>query len=168
MEQIKGIIDFHREEKLTSEETEKIIKIFREGKKIKGKMNVIADGNFVQFFITEEDESKEVVSFVTDFSSLVVLIQDLGFDIPISNEMPSKEEQTKIEEDAKHDGHKKYLEESKGDIIIKKKMFFSKVIYFKLNDILLEPTKVYRDNFNSCGYVFYKLKLKLKQKGDSK
>ena len=40
----------------------------------------------------------------------------------------------------------------------KKKMFFSKAIYFKLNNSVLEPTKVYRDNFNSCGYVFYKLR----------
>lgn len=49
----------------------------------------------------------------------------------------------------------------KNNMIVKKKMFFSKAIYFKLNDILLEPTKVYRDNFNSCSYVFYKLKLHL-------
>jgi hypothetical protein len=44
--------------------------------------------------------------------------------------------------------------------IIKKKEFFSKSIYFKLNDILLEPTKVFRDNFNNCGYIFYKMKIK--------
>lgn len=49
----------------------------------------------------------------------------------------------------------------KNQRIERKKMFFSKAIYFKLNDILLEPTKVYRDNFKSCGYVFYKLKLHL-------
>ncbi len=49
----------------------------------------------------------------------------------------------------------------KNQRIERKKMFFSKAIYFKLNDILLEPTKVYRDNFESCGYVFYKLKLHL-------
>ena len=49
----------------------------------------------------------------------------------------------------------------KNNRIEKKKMFFSKAIYFKLNDILLEPTKVIRDNFNSCGYVFYKLKLNM-------
>lgn len=45
--------------------------------------------------------------------------------------------------------------------VVRKKMFFSKAVYFKLNDILYEPTKVYRDNFNSCGYVFYKLKLNM-------
>jgi len=49
----------------------------------------------------------------------------------------------------------------KNQRIERKKMFFSKAIYFKLNDIMLEPTKVYRDNFDSCGYVFYKLKLHL-------
>jgi hypothetical protein len=49
----------------------------------------------------------------------------------------------------------------KNQRIERKKMFFSKAIYFKLNDIMFEPTKVYRDNFNSCGYVFYKLKLHL-------
>ena len=49
----------------------------------------------------------------------------------------------------------------KNQMIVRKKMFFSKAVYFKLNDILLEPTKVNRDNFNSCGYVFYKLKLNM-------
>ncbi len=38
MEKIEGIIDFSREEELTSEETEKIVKAFRDGKKMKGKM----------------------------------------------------------------------------------------------------------------------------------
>jgi len=49
----------------------------------------------------------------------------------------------------------------KNNRIVRKKMFFSKALYFKLNDIAFEPTKVYRDNFESCGYVFYKLKLHL-------
>ena len=117
MENINGIIDFYREEELTSEETEKIIKVFREGKKMKGKMNAISDGNFVQFFIKAEDESKQIISFVTDFSSLVALVQDLGFDMPISNKEPSEEEKKQIEEDVKYDGYKQYLEESKEDII---------------------------------------------------
>jgi len=54
----------------------------------------------------------------------------------------------------------------KNNRIKKKKMFFSKAIYFKLNDIMMEPTKVYRDSFESCGYVFYKLKLHLEGSQD--
>lgn len=54
----------------------------------------------------------------------------------------------------------------KNQRIEQKKMFFSKTIYFKLNNILLEPFKVYRDNFDSSGYVFYKLKLHLEGSHD--
>lgn len=52
----------------------------------------------------------------------------------------------------------------KNQRIVKKKRFFSKAIYFKLNDILCEPTKVDRDNFSFCGYVFYKLNLNLENR----
>ena len=61
-------------------------------------------------------------------------------------------------DDAEDEYPKKFL---KNQRIEKKKMFFSKAIYFKVNDIMLEPTKVYRDNFHSYGYVFYKLTLHL-------
>ena len=81
------------------------------------KMNVLSDGNFVQFFITTEDESNQVASFVTNFSSLLALVEDLGFEMPSSNKQPSEEEKKQIEEDSKHDGYKEYLEESKGDMI---------------------------------------------------
>ena len=44
-----------------------------------------------------------------------------------------------------------------GSIIKKKKHWLCKTIYFKLNNSVFEPTKVYRDNFYSCGQVFYKM-----------
>jgi hypothetical protein len=56
----------------------------------------------------------------------------------------------------------------KNNKIVKKKMFFGKRIYFKLNDSVCEPTKLDRDNFNLCSYVFYKLKLNLKDKNGNK
>lgn len=43
--------------------------------------------------------------------------------------------------------------------VVRKKNWFCKTIYFKLND--WKDTKVYRDNFALCGYNFYKLKTKL-------
>jgi hypothetical protein len=45
--------------------------------------------------------------------------------------------------------------------ISKKRRFFSKVIYFKLNDCLFEPTIIYRDDFASCKYIFYKVSFKI-------
>ena len=52
----------------------------------------------------------------------------------------------------------------KNQKIVKKKRTFSKAIYFQLNDILCGPTKIDRDNFNSCEYVFYKLNLNMVNK----
>lgn len=47
----------------------------------------------------------------------------------------------------------------KNNFIKKKRKLFTKVIYFQLNDIGIEPTKVYRDDFNNCGYIFYKMEV---------
>jgi len=46
----------------------------------------------------------------------------------------------------------------KDNRVERKKMFCSKAVYFKLNNQVIEPTKVYRDNFYDCGFVFYKVK----------
>ena len=115
MESFEGIIDFSREEELTLSEEDKLADAFRSGKKLKGKISCLADGNFVQFDL--ETEESQVVKFVMNFNSLMGLCQDVGFDMPISNKQPSEKEKKQIEEDAKHDGYKKYLEESKEDII---------------------------------------------------
>ena len=113
MEKIEGIIDFSREEELTTEEQDKIVNAFKDEKNMKGFISCIADGNFVEFSITTKNPERPVVSFTMDFSSLVALCQDVGFDVPVSNEEPSDEEKKQIEEDAKHDEYKTYLEESK-------------------------------------------------------
>jgi len=64
-----------------------------------------------------------------------------------------------------HDLEDEYLKVYlKNQKIVKKKRIFSKAIYFQLNDILCEPTKINRDDFNSCGYVFYKLNLNMVNK----
>ena len=49
----------------------------------------------------------------------------------------------------------------RNQVIKRKKTFFGNFVYFKLNDIALEPTRVGRDNFNNCGKVFYKMELNL-------
>ena len=117
MEKHEGIIDFEREEELTLEEQEKVVRTFQEGKKMRGSLSCIADGNFVQFEIQTKNPERPVVKFTTDFTTLVGLIQELGFEVPMSDKEPSEKEKKQIEEDAKHDGYKVYLEESKEDII---------------------------------------------------
>ena len=65
-----------------------------------------------------------------------------------------------------------YIEDNEDEISItnqiirKKKTLLSKAIYFQLNNSVFEPTKIYRDDFHNCGYIFYKMILKLKSKGE--
>jgi hypothetical protein len=116
MESFKGIIDFERQEEISTKDADKIRKAISEGKKLKGKINVMADGNYVSFGI-EMENGTEVVNFVMDFNSLAGLCGDVGFYPEMSNEEPSEEEKKEIMEDLKDDGYKQYLEESKEDII---------------------------------------------------
>ncbi len=48
-----------------------------------------------------------------------------------------------------------------GQTIARKKRFFGKTIYFKLNNSVFEATEIDRANFGSCGYIFYKMSHKL-------
>ena len=115
MEQIEGIIDFHREEELTKEEKDKVVKAFLDEKNMKGQISCFADGNFVQFNIETKNPERQVISFTMDFTSLVGLCQDLGFDIHLAEKEPSEEEMKEIQEDLKHDGYKEYLKETKSE-----------------------------------------------------